>query len=173
MAIVLSLVAWLVVSGSAWAQSPQLHLSGGGTLFPYLDVEASIWARPVLLPNLAGRVGVGYARAYGGAWSAIRGDVWGLYELELGVYGVQTGSWLGSVTPYVGAGLDLVRVSVRDVGAFTAGTLYGVGGARYNLGGNLWAWAELRVRLLRLGGQGLGYYQESAISPSAGVGFSL
>lgn len=173
LALALWLIGWLAASGSAWAQSPQLHLSGGGTLFPYLDAEVSISARPVLLPNLSGRVGAGYARAYGGEWSAVRGDVWGLYELELGIFGAQTGSWLGLITPYVGGGLDAVRVSVRNVGNFTAGTVYGVGGVRYDLGGNLWAWAELRVRLGRLGGLGLGYYEESAITPRAGVGFSL
>lgn len=82
------------------------------------------------------------------------------------------GGWLGSISPYLGAGLDVLQVRVGSSSFLGAG-VYGVAGGRYNLRDNLWAWAEMRLRLFQLSGERGGVYEQGAISTSAGVGFDL
>ncbi len=158
-----------LAAGATGASAAEYTISGGGALFPGgFGVHGGVWIRPFVVSNLSARFGGEYWRS--GEWRYIGADASGLYRLEVSRYAADLSTRLSSLRPYAGAGISIGRWA-SSTSSWTGGDLYAVGGAQYELGSNLWAWAEVRWHAWRFGNwESVG---AGVVSTHAGMGFQL
>lgn len=163
----------LAAAMAASASAAGYRLSGGGALFPGgFGVHGAVWVDPFIMDNLNARFGGEYWQA--GYWRYIGADVSGLYQMEMARYAPDLATRLSAFRPYVGGGVSIGRWAWSPY-SWTSGDLYGVGGAQYDLGNNLWAWGEIRLHVFRFasGDWGVWGVGGSTVSTVVGVGFNL